>query len=182
MRLVIYGAGAIGGVMSAKLVQSGHDVVFVARGDNYQALAERGLRLETQKDATTLRVSVVRDASELELTKEDVVFVTVKSNDTMDVLEDLSRYAPPEIAVVCAQNGVENERLALRKFAAVYGLCVMLPASHLTAGVVHASSSPITGLLDLGRWPSGADDRARQIARVLGAATFDAVVREDIAR
>jgi 2-dehydropantoate 2-reductase len=157
-------------------------VTLVARGDNYEALATRGLRLETRDEETTLPVSVARDVSELDLTADDVVIVTVKSNDTAAVLEDLSLYAPPEIAVVCAQNGVENERLALRKFAQVYGLCVMLPASHLTPGVARASSVPITGLLDLGRWPDGVDDRAREIASILCASTFDSVARSDIAR
>ncbi len=182
MRLVIYGTGAIGGVMGARLVQNGSDVTFVARGDNYEALASRGLRLETREEETILPVSVVRNAREIALTGDDVVIVTVKSNDTIGVLEDLSRFAPPEIAVVCAQNGVENERLALRKFAQVYGLCVMLPALHLTPGVVRASSVPITGLLDLGCWPDGIDDRAREIARTLSASTFDSVARSDIAR
>jgi len=182
VRLVIYGAGAIGGVIGARLVQNGSDVTLVARGDNYEALATRGLRLETRDEETTLPVSLARDVSELDLTADDVVIVTVKSNDTAAVLEDLSRYAPPEIAVVCAQNGVENERLALRKFAHVYGLCVMLPASHLTPGVVRAGSVPITGLLDLGRWPDGVDDCAREIASILSASTFDSVARGDIAR
>jgi len=182
MRLVIYGAGGIGCVIGARLVQSGQQVTFVARGENYRALAERGLRLETPEGETTLRVSVVSDASELELAEDDIVIIAAKSNDTMGVMERLSQHAPPEIAVVCAQNGVENERVALRKFAHVYGLCVILPATHLTPGVVRASSSPLTGLLDLGCWPNGADNQARQIASVLSASTFDAVVREDIAR
>lgn len=182
MRLVIYGAGAIGGVIGARLVQQGSDVIFVARGENYQALAAQGLRLESREGETTLPVSVVRDTSELDLSADDVVIVTVKGNDTTGVLERLSRNAPPEIALVCAQNGVENERLALRKFANVYGMCVILPASHLTPGLVRASSSPITGLLDIGRWPNGVDDRARQISSILSASTFDSVARVDIAR
>jgi 2-dehydropantoate 2-reductase len=182
VRLVIYGAGAIGGVIGARLFQGGNDVTLVARGDNYEALAAQGLRLETREEQSTLPISVVRDMSELDLSTDDVVIITVKSNDTMTVLEDLSRFAPPEIAIVCAQNGIENERLALRKFANVYGLCVMLPASHLTPGVVRASSVPITGLLDLGRWPNGVDERAREIARILSASTFESVPRDDIAR
>jgi 2-dehydropantoate 2-reductase len=182
VRLVIYGAGAVGGVIGARLIQNGNDVILVARGDNYEALASRGLRLETPEEESTLPVSVIHNVGELELTADDVVIVTVKSNNTEEVLEDLSRFAPPEIAVVCAQNGVENERLALRKFANVYGLCVLMPASHFTPGVVRAGSVPITGLLDLGRWPNGVDDRASEIARILSASTFDSVARDDIAR
>jgi 2-dehydropantoate 2-reductase len=182
VRLVIYGAGAIGGVIGARLVQHGSDVIFVARGDNYEALASDGLRLETREGTATLAVTVARDASELTLAADDVVIVTVKSNDTMSVIDDLSRHAPPGIGVVCAQNGVENERLALRKFPHVYGMCVLMPASHLTPGVVRGDSSPVTGLLDLGKWPEGVDDRAREIASVLNSSTFDSLARDDIAR
>ena len=182
MRLVIYGAGAIGGVLGARLVQHGSDVTFVARGANYDALATRGLRFQVGDDETTLSVSVVRDASALDLAPDDAVFLTMKSNDTREVIDDLERVAPPGIAIVCAQNGVENERLALRKFPHVYGLCVMCPATHLEPGVVRAGSSPVSGLMDLGCWPRGIDERAEELARILRASTFDSIAREDIAR
>jgi 2-dehydropantoate 2-reductase len=182
VRLVIYGAGAIGGVLGARLVQHGSDVTFVARGENYDALVTHGLRFQVGDDETTLPVSVVRDASELDLSPEDAVFLTMKSNDTREVIDDLERVAPPQIAVVCAQNGVENERLALRKFQHVYGLCVMCPATHLEPGVVRAGSSPVSGLMDLGRWPQGIDQRAEELACILSASTFESVAREDIAR
>jgi 2-dehydropantoate 2-reductase len=182
MRLVIYGAGAIGGVLGARLVQSGSSVTLVARGENYEALASRGLRFQVGNEETTLAVSVVRDASELALSPDDTVILTVKSNDTRSVIDDLERVAPPEIAIVCAQNGVENERVALRTFQNVYGLCVMCPATHLEPGVVRAGSSPVTGLLDLGRWPGGVDERAEDLARILRGSTFQSIAREDIAR
>jgi 2-dehydropantoate 2-reductase len=154
----------------------------VARGENYDALAKKGLRLQVGDEETTLAVSVVRDVSALELSSEDTVILTTKSNDTRDVIDDLERVVPPEIAIVCAQNGVENERVALRKFPNVYGLCVMCPATHLLPGVVRAGSSPVTGLLDLGRWPEGVDERAKSLASILSASTFDSVARDDIAR
>lgn len=182
MRVVIYGAGAIGGVLGARLVQHGSDVTFVARGANYDALATRGLRFQVGDDETTLSVSVVRDASALDLAPDDAVFLTMKSNDTREVIDGLERVAPPGIAIVCAQNGVENERLALRKFPHVYGLCVMCPATHLEPGVVRAGSSPVSGLMDLGCWPRGIDERAEELARILRASTFDSIAREDIAR
>jgi 2-dehydropantoate 2-reductase len=154
----------------------------VARGENYDALAARGLRFQVGDKETTLPVTVVRDANALDLCPEDAVFLTMKSNDTREVIDDLERVAPPEIAVVCAQNGVENERLALRKFAHVYGLCVMCPATHLEPGVVRAGSSPITGLMDLGRWPQGVDQRAEELSSILRASTYESIAREDISR
>jgi 2-dehydropantoate 2-reductase len=124
----------------------------------------------------------VESASELSLSPDDVVIVTVKSQDTKSALSDLANSVPPEVAIACAQNGVENERVALRMFPNVYGMVVMCPATHLTPGVVQANASPITGLLDVGRWPNGLDDRAGEIAKILSGATFDSVARDDIAR
>jgi 2-dehydropantoate 2-reductase len=62
------------------------------------------------------------------------------------------------------QNGVANEEEALRRFGRVYGVCPMLPAAHLEPGVVLAYGEPNSGILDLGRYPSGVDDTAEQMA------------------
>jgi 2-dehydropantoate 2-reductase len=182
VRIIVYGAGAIGGVIGAQLLRQGNDVTFIARGDNYVALARDGIRLETPAETVTLRVAVVEDPAELSIGTDDLVVLAVKSQDTMEVLRRLAAVAPSATGIVCAQNGVENERMALRIFSDVYGMCVMCPATHLTPGVVQASSAPVTGLLDVGRWPRGIDERALEFASLLGAASFDSVAREDIAR
>ena len=80
------------------------------------------------------------------------------------------------------QNGVENERRVLRRFPRTYAMCVMCPASHLRPGVVVAHSAPVTGLLDLGRYPSGVDAVAQAIAEALATTTFESVPRPDIMR
>ena len=84
--------------------------------------------------------------------------------------------------MLCAQNGVENERAALRLFAGVYGVHVMLPASHLEPGVVQASSAPVTGMLDIGRCPGGTDETARTVSATFNASTFDSRAVADIMR
>ena len=73
---------------------------------------------------------------------------------------------------MCAQNGVENERLALRRFARVYGICVMMPVTHLEPGVVQAHGTPLSGILDLGRFPEGVDETAHAVAADLAASGF----------
>src|SRR5262249_6402941 len=78
--------------------------------------------------------------------------------------------------------GVANERAALRIFANVYGMCVMCPTGHLEPGVVEAYSSPTTGLLDVGQYPTGVDSTAHTIAAALEAATFKSEPRDDIMR
>ena len=80
------------------------------------------------------------------------------------------------------QNGVENERRVLRHFPNTYGMCVMCPATQLRPGVVQVHSAPVSGLLDLGRFPSGIDDRGQAIADAIATTTFQSVARPDIMR
>ena len=182
MRFVIYGAGAIGGVIGARLFQSGHDVALIARGAHYQAIRDHGLRIQSPADDATLAIPVADHPSQLDLTADDLVLLAMKSQDTLAACETLLACAPPEIAVACVQNGVENERVALRRFAEVYAVCVMLPTAHVDPGVVIAQAAPLTGLLDLGRYPTGLDDRAEQLAAALNASTFESVPRPDVMR
>jgi 2-dehydropantoate 2-reductase len=182
MRFVIYGAGAIGGVIGGRLHQHGHDVILIARGHNLAAISRSGLRIESPEDDVIIRAPVVGDPSEIEFEQDDLVVLAVKSQDTVAALTTLAACAPETVPIVCAQNGVENERAALRLFPNVYGVHVMLPASHLDDGVVQASSAPITGMLDLGRYPEGKDELTQRLADVFNRSTFDSRPLADIMR
>jgi 2-dehydropantoate 2-reductase len=182
MRVVVFGAGAVGGVIGAKLFEHGHDVTFIARGENYVALSKNGIRLETPEEIVSFRVPTVDDPSALSFGADDLVILTVKSQDSRGALQRLAAVAPLTTAIVCGQNGVENERVALRMFKNVYGMCVMCPATHLEPGVVQVNASPVSGLLDVGRWPEGSDDTIEGVAEMLNSSSFDSVARDDIAR
>jgi 2-dehydropantoate 2-reductase len=120
--------------------------------------------------------------SALTLTSEDVVCLAMKSQDTIDACQALVECAPPDIAVACFQNGVENERVVLRHFDGTYAVCVMSPTSHIDPGVVIAQSAPVSGLLDLGCYPSGLDARVEEISAALNQSTFHSVARPDVMR
>ncbi|MFF3216659.1 ketopantoate reductase family protein [Streptomyces sp. NPDC002886] len=190
MRYIIIGAGAIGATIGGRLAESGSEVVLVARGPHAEALRADGLRLTTADGERVHRLPVVGGPAELgELRPDDVLLLTVK---TQDALAALDAWGDAEVAgggtaaqrlpVLCAQNGVESERLALRRFARVYGVCVWLPATFLEPGVVSALCAPLTGILHLGKAAGGADARARRIAGDLEKAGFGAPVVEDVMR
>jgi 2-dehydropantoate 2-reductase len=182
MRFVVYGAGAIGGVLGARLFQNGHDVALIARGAHFEAIRDHGLRIESPHDEALLAIPVVDHPAQLTLTGDDVVVLAMKSQDTIAACEALDACAPPGIAVACFQNGVENERVVLRHFAATYAVCVMSPTAHTEPGVVVAQSAPVSGLLDIGCYPGGLDDRAHAIADALNASTFHSIPRMDVMR
>jgi 2-dehydropantoate 2-reductase len=182
MRFVVYGAGAIGGVVGARLFQNGFDVALIARGAHYEAIRDRGLRIQSPDDDETLAIAVADHPSQLELTDDDVVILAMKSQDTIAACAALDGCAPAGIAVACFQNGVENERVVLRHFAGTYAVCVMSPTSHVDPGIVIAQSAPVSGLLDIGCYPAGLDDRAHAIAGALNASTFHSIPRPDVMR
>ncbi|BCJ38960.1 2-dehydropantoate 2-reductase [Actinocatenispora thailandica] len=182
MRFIVYGAGAIGGVLGSRLSQAGQDVVLVARGEHLHRIRRDGLRIEDPETTATLRIPAVASPAEIDWRDGDVVLLAIKTNGTAAALADLVAAAGPDVPVCCVQNGVANERLALRHFGTVYGVCVMMPAGHLEPGVVQAYSVPTTGILDLGRYPSGVDTGATALAARLGTATFVAQPRPDIMR
>ncbi|MBO2459350.1 ketopantoate reductase family protein [Actinomadura violacea] len=189
MRYVIIGAGAIGGALGGRLRQAGQDAVLVARGAQFEALRERGLRLTAPDGVFELPVPVVDGPEALELAEDDVLVLAVKTQDAVAALDAWAARpvlgggtAGERLPLVCAQNGVEAERLALRRFRRVYGMCVFLPASYLEPGAVTVRCAPYTGALNLGRYPSGADETARTIADGLEKANFLVPVTSEVMR
>jgi 2-dehydropantoate 2-reductase len=111
---------------------------------------------------------------------DTVVLLCVKGHQTAAALDDLAAHAPAGTVVVSAQNGIANESAILRLFEATYGICVMLPATHLEPGVVVQKCHRTPGILDLGRVPDGVDATAEAIAADLRSAGFESVPRPDI--
>jgi 2-dehydropantoate 2-reductase len=152
--------------------------VGIARGAHLDAWRADGLRLQSADEDVVLDVPVAASPAEAKVTADDVVILAMKSQDTVAAIADL----PDGVPIVCAQNGVSNEREVLRRFERVYGICVMCPTQFLEPGVVQANSSPVTGLLDIGRYPSGVDDVAEGVAAALRSSTYESVARDDIMR
>jgi 2-dehydropantoate 2-reductase len=173
VRYIIYGAGAIGGSIGARLFQHGHDVILIARGAHLDALRRDGLTFRTPVETATFPISAVGAPSEIDFTGDDVVLLTMKSQDTAAALDAL-RDAAGDVPVVCAQNGVANERMAARRFTNVYAMLVVLPATHLEPGVVLMQSSGVGGVLDIGRYPSGVDPLIERVTSDINASGFGA--------
>ncbi|MGY1496563.1 ketopantoate reductase family protein [Streptomyces sp. QTS52] len=190
MRYVIIGAGAVGGAIGGRLAGAGHEVVLVARGAQYEALRAHGLRLVTPGGTHTYRLPTVDGPAGLgELRADDVLVLAVKTQDSEAALAawgpvpvEGGGTAAERLPLLCAQNGVESQRLALRRFRRVYGVCVWLPAAYEEPGIVSAPGAPLTGILFLGRHPHGTDDIVRRIGADLEKAEFEAPVVADVAR
>jgi 2-dehydropantoate 2-reductase len=110
-----------------------------------------------------------------------VILLCVKSQDSWGALVDIRDAAPRlELPIVCMQNGVASEEMALRLFPDVHGAVVLVPAEHLEPGVVAGYGAKSSGRIDVGRYPSGVDDRSRQICEALSGSQFESEARVDI--
>ena len=181
-RYVIYGAGAIGGLIGARLALVGREVALLARGAHLEAIRRDGLRVMTPEADEVVRLPVAEHPSALGLAADDVIILAMKTQDAVLVLPDLAAAAPAGTAIVCAQNGTENERMALRRFERVYGALVYCSAALDGPGVVCGYNTPSLGVVDVGRYPAGVDETAQRLAEDLRLAGFDSVAQPDIMR
>jgi 2-dehydropantoate 2-reductase len=182
MRFVILGAGGIGATIGGRLHQAGHDVALIARGAHGEALRLRGLTLAAPHERAQLDIPTYLHPGQVAWHDDDVVILAAKSQDTAAAAQTLLAAAGPRIPVVAAQNGVANERTLSRWFEHVHAMCVMCPTAHLEPGVVVAHSAPVTGILDLGRFPEGTDHVDEAVATALRSSTFESIARPDIMR
>lgn len=184
MRFIVYGAGAIGGVLGARLFEAGHEVGIIARGAHLEAIQERGLQVVSVAGSPHLPIPAVGDPAEIDWREDDVVLLAVKSHQSHAALGALAAAAPFDTPIVCLQNGVANEELALRRFSRVYGGLMLFAAVHLDPGVVVAYQWPEAGIVDVGRFPggagAGADDLAEEISAACRSATFRSLAVDDI--
>jgi 2-dehydropantoate 2-reductase len=104
MKICIYGAGAIGGLLGARLAMAGEDVTLVARGPHLEAMQRHGLRLESGEESHTVQVASTDDP--VGAGPQDYVIVTLKAHSALAAASSMKPLFGPETAVVWAVNGV----------------------------------------------------------------------------
>jgi thiosulfate/3-mercaptopyruvate sulfurtransferase len=165
-RYVVVGAGAVGASIAAELHRAGVDTLLVARGAQLTALRENGLTYVRPDGSHRLRIPVAANPDEVDLTPGDVLVLATKTQDTGAAVgewawrpvkraDGRTGTAAADLPVVTLQNGLDNERTALRAFATVIGGVVWIPATFVVPGEVINHGSPAPAVLWLGRYPGG---------------------------
>ena len=148
MKVAIYGAGAIGGWLGARLAQAGCDVSVVARGATLEALQMHGLRLESTE---VISVPVRSSVNPAEFGAQDLVIVAVKAPAMADVAKGIGPLLGPDTMVLTAMNGVpwwffegfggQYAGTRLRAVDPEGAIARAIAARHIIGCVVHASCS-----------------------------------------
>jgi 2-dehydropantoate 2-reductase len=147
MRMLMVGAGAVGGAFGARLAEAGHDIWFVARGPHAQALREHGLVLNTpqgRRSTSPLRVSTLEQAEG----PFDLILISVKWAALEQVCEELPNLLAPHGVVVPMLNGLDSEDVVARYVGAQRTIaCIAYVASALTSpGELSLLTQPRIGL------------------------------------
>lgn len=174
MRYVVYGAGAIGSGIGGHLFRTGHEVLLVGRPGHVEKIKQDGLELVTPAETYRLAVPAVSSADEVRWRDGDVALLCVKSQDTDRALVEIRAAGadPQTLPILCCQNSITNEPAAARYFRHVYGVLIVIPGVFLADGVVHNPIRGNAGYVEVGLFPSGVDDLAREVAAALGRAGY----------
>ncbi len=178
MRMLIAGAGGVGGYFGALLARAGHDVVFLARGANLAALRERGLTVESVDGdfhvGAVQATTALADAAPVEL-----AVVAVKSYDTVTVAAEMRPVITPETVVLSLQNGVENESMlaATLDLPPLMGALTHVGAELVAPGVVRHVAD---GRIFFGEMTGHETRRARELATLFTAAGVRHQLSRDI--
>jgi 2-dehydropantoate 2-reductase len=198
MKLCVFGAGAIGGLMAAKLAAKGDvEVTVIARGPHLAAMQARGLTLRSEGTETVIPVRAVASAEEAGV--QDYVVVTLKAHSLPAAAPQMQPLLGPETAVVSAVNGIPwwyfhalpgpyQDRVVQSVDPGGVVSALLAPARAIGCIVYPAAEVPEPGVIEhsygdrftLGE-PSGA--RTRRVAALseaLIAAGFKAPVRPKI--
>ncbi|MCL2586280.1 MAG: 2-dehydropantoate 2-reductase [Streptosporangiales bacterium] len=179
MRIAVMGTGGVGGYFGARLAQAGHEVAFVARGRQLEALRAHGLRVESPLgDVHLPDVNVTSQPAEIG--PVDLVMFTVKLWDTAEAAEAIRPLLGPDTAVVSFQNGVVKDDILREALGAghVIGGITYIAATIAEPGVIRHSGT--MQKLVFGEYDGSASARVRQFRDACAASGIDAEVSDRI--
>lgn len=199
MRICVVGAGAVGGLLAARLAMAGNHVSVLARGDSLDAIGARGITL-IEPDGERIVASTVQAAgSAAAIGPQDVVLLAVKAHQLADVADGIPALLGAEATVVTLQNGIPW--WFFQKFAGPFegrrlssldpdGLLERrIPADRVLGSIAYPAAQReepgVVRLVEGDRFPVGELDgtmseRAAAVARVLKDAGFTSKVVRDI--
>jgi 2-dehydropantoate 2-reductase len=179
MRFAIFGSGGLGGYYGARLAQAGHEVSFVARGAQLEAMRRDGLRvLSALGDVHVARPRVSDDPRELG--EADCVIVAVKSWQVPEAAKAMAPLIGPATTVLPFLNGVEAPgqlAAALGAERVLGGLSKVFSLIEAPGVIRHASPG---ATVEIGELDGSRSERASELCRAFAAAGCDAVLSGDI--
>jgi 2-dehydropantoate 2-reductase len=179
MRILVVGAGAIGGYFGGRLLQAGRDVTFLVRARRAAELAATGLVIKSPNGDVTLKNPPTVQAGKLD-EQFDVVLLSCKAFDLGDAIKSFAPAVGPRTAILPLLNGMLHLDVLDKKFGperVLGGLCAIAVTLNEQREVVQLA--PMQSL-NFGERDGKLSDRVRAIAGVFESGKFGAVASERI--
>jgi 2-dehydropantoate 2-reductase len=179
MRILVVGAGAIGGYFGGRMLQAGRDVTFLVRPRRAAELASAGLVIKSPNGDVTLKSPTTVQADKL-AEKFDVVLLSCKAFDLDDAIKSFAPAVGPQTSIIPLLNGMLHLDVLDKKFGrerVLGGLCAIAATLNEHREVVQLQ--PMQSL-NFGERDGKMSDRVRAIAEDMAAGKFGSVASEHI--
>jgi 2-dehydropantoate 2-reductase len=179
MRILVVGAGAIGGYFGGRLLQAGADVTFLVRPKRAAELADAGLVIKSPLGDVTLKNPPTVQADKL-AEKFDVVLLSCKAFDLEDAIKSFAPAVGPNTAILPLLNGMKHLDVLDAKFGrarVLGGLCAIAVTLNEKREVVHLQ--PLQSLT-FGERDGKMTDRVRAVADIMAKGNFGSKTSDDI--
>src|SRR5438552_4395517 len=179
MRILVVGAGAIGGYFGGRMLQAGRDITFLVRPRRAAELASAGLVIKSSNGDVTLPNPPVVQADTLK-EKFDVVLLSCKAFDLDDAIKSFAPAVGTNTSIIPLLNGMSHLDALDQKFArerVLGGLCAIAATLNEAREVVQLA--PMQSL-NFGERDGKMSDRIRAIADVFNSGNFGATASEHI--
>jgi 2-dehydropantoate 2-reductase len=179
MRILVVGAGAIGGYFGGRMLQAGRDVTFLVRPRRAAELADAGLVIKSPNGDVTLKNPPAVQADKLN-EKFDVVLLSCKAFDLDDAIKSFAPAVGPKTAIIPLLNGMLHLDVLDERFGrerVLGGLCAIAVTLNDKREVVQLA--PMQSL-NFGERDGKMSDRVRSIAEVFESGKFGSVASQHV--
>jgi 2-dehydropantoate 2-reductase len=179
MRVLVVGAGAIGGYFGGRLLQAGNDITFLVRPKRASELDSGGLVIKSPNGDVTLKNPPTVQADKL-TEKFDVVLLSCKAFDLDDAIKSFAPAVGPQTSIIPMLNGMLHLDILDQKFGrerVLGGLCAIAATLNEKREVVQLQ--PMQSL-NFGERDGKMSDRVRAIAKIMTNGITGAVASENI--
>jgi 2-dehydropantoate 2-reductase len=181
VKILVVGAGGVGGYYGALLARAGHDVTFVARGEHGNAIREHGLLVTLPDSHIRVEAKVLPDVAAARGLDVDVAIVAVKADDLEGIAAPLADALSKDGVAIPLLNGLDSEEILARAIGRerVVGGIAQIAARKGAPGtvIVDAPARLVLAPLDAERMPL-----VERLGEVFTAAGFPCDVKPNLAR
>ncbi|WP_199541705.1 2-dehydropantoate 2-reductase [Paraburkholderia kururiensis] len=179
MRILVVGAGGVGGYFGARMAHAGRDVTFLVRPQRAEELRRAGLVVRSRYGDLTLRD--VKTVVKGDLREPfDLILLSCKAYDLADAIDSFQAAVGPSTVILPLLNGMQHVDELQRRFGTskvMGGLCLIAATLNAEREIVHLNDMQA---IVFGELAGGVSERAQVVAEAMGNAGFDVTASANI--